>query len=251
MKTKEAYLPLLIETCREAGKAIMEIYRDKDFEIRLKADKSPVTTADMAAHRITLNKLIETEIPVLSEEAIVPYETRKNWKFFWLVDPIDGTKEFIKHNDEFTVNIALIEGTKPVLGIVFAPALGKYYYGGTEIGAFSFVESASEVRLKREPSTSNPRIAVSRSHLNQKTKDFIQTYKNAEIVPKGSSLKFMLLAENKIDIYPRFGPTWEWDTAASHAILNALGIEVYIAGTKEPLHYNKKDLKNPYFMVRR
>lgn len=245
---------LLKETALSAGEEILKIYHSDFFDIELKSDDSPITRADLAAHHIIAEQLKKTPYPVLSEEGkSIPYEIRKNWETLWIVDPIDGTKEFIKRNDEFTVNIALVHQNKPVLGVIYAPALGKLYYGGKEIGAFIQEKNAETREMKIEKKLKHPiRIAVSRSHLNKKTRDYIQSLEEkVETVPVGSSLKFMLLAENKVDIYPRFGPCMEWDSAAAHAILRALNIEVISMDDNQPLTYNKKNLYNPYFFVRR
>lgn len=245
---------LLKETARSAGEEILKIYRSNNFDIELKSDHSPITRADIAAHHIIVEQLKKTSYPILSEEGkSIPYKIRQKWETLWIVDPIDGTKEFIKRNDEFTVNIALVHQNKPVLGVVYAPALDKLYYGGIEIGAFIEKNSTAAEKMKIEKKLKHPiRIAVSRSHLNKKTRDYIQSLvEEVETVPVGSSLKFMLLAENKVDIYPRFGPCMEWDSAAAHAILRALNIEVISMDDNQPLTYNKKNLYNPYFFVRR
>ena len=257
----------LIETAVLAGRAILEIY-DSDFDIELKSDLSPLTEADKKSHRIICEYLNSTGWPVLSEEGKeIPFEERKNWNQFWLVDPLDGTKEFIKRNGEFTVNIALIEDQKPVLGVIYAPVSDELFFGEEKTGAFK-VENASRSLsdLKQTAdwmNTSNRipvirqdsmfRIVASRSHLNRETEDFInhvsQEKRNIELVSKGSSLKLCLLAEGKADIYPRFAPTMEWDTAAGHAIVSAAGGKVIHAEHKMELKYNKENLLNPWFIA--
>ncbi|WP_034060380.1 3'(2'),5'-bisphosphate nucleotidase CysQ [Lacinutrix jangbogonensis] len=240
----------IIEVARDAGKAILSIYNDKDFGIELKQDESPLTKADKEAHKIIVEGLKETKLPVLSEEGkSIPYETRKNWEAFWMVDPVDGTKEFIKRNGEFTVNIALIENKKPVFGVVYAPVLDKLYFGGVGKGAFMIHGKEITTLSKSKKNSDTVRIVASRSHLNQETQDFIDQFKKTSIVSMGSSLKFMLIAEGNADVYPRFAPTMEWDTAAAHAVLLGLNIEVIEPKTKKVLNYNKKNLLNPYFIV--
>lgn len=254
MQDYSSFLPLIKQAALQAGKDILKIYESEDFAIEIKSDDTPLTRADIAAHKIILEHLKNTDFPVLSEEGkTIPYQERENWETLWIVDPIDGTKEFIKKNDEFTVNIALVHKNKPVLGLVYAPALQKLYFGGPEIGAFLETQNQSSKKLKSVDHISEPiRIATSRSHLSQKTKDFISSFDGeTKTIPVGSSLKFMLLAENKIDLYPKFGPCMEWDTAAAHAILKGLDIEVINMENQQPLAYNKEDLYNPNFLVKR
>lgn len=245
---------LLKETALKAGAEIMKIYNSEDFDIDYKDDNSPITRADIAAHKVIAQELKSTPYPVLSEEGkSIPYEVRKNWKTLWIVDPIDGTKEFIKRNGEFTVNIALVHQNKPILGVIYAPVLKKLYYGGLEVGSFLEENGQKPIKLENDKKLQSPiRVAVSRSHLNKKTQEFLQSLvEEIETVRVGSSLKFMLLAENKVDIYPRFSPCMEWDSAAAHAILRGLNIEVLSTQDEQPLSYNKKNLYNPYFLVRR
>lgn len=246
------YIPLIIDAARDAGIKILEVYNSEDFGVEEKGDHSPLTKADQLAHQTIVEKLKETELPILSEEgAKIPYEERKEWEYFWMVDPLDGTKEFIKKNGEFTVNIALIHDQKPVLGVVYAPVLDKLYFGGEIIGAFKSENMNPQVELKIiENENGNKRIVASRSHLNEETKKYIEQYKDAETVSMGSSLKFMLIADSEADIYPRFAPTMEWDTAAANAILRGLNIEVISMEDDQPLRYNKENLLNPYFLVK-
>jgi 3'(2'), 5'-bisphosphate nucleotidase len=240
----------IIEIAQNAGKAILEIYYNGEFGIDLKADESPLTLADKKAHEIIVDGLKESGLPILSEEGKnIAYKERQKWTEFWLVDPVDGTKEFIKRNGEFTVNIALIKGSQPIFGVVFAPVLDKLYYGGIDMGSF-MIHKNEIIELKKNKSDiKTVRIVASRSHLNKETQDFIDQYDQSEIVSMGSSLKFMLIAEDMADVYPRFAPTMEWDTGAAHAILLGLGINVNEPYTKQPLRYNKEDLLNPYFLV--
>ena len=240
----------VITVARQAGEAILEIYNKEDLGIELKADESPLTLADKEAHKIIVAGLKATGLPLLSEEGkSIAFEERQKWLEFWMVDPVDGTKEFIKRNGEFTVNIALIRDGKPVFGVVYAPVLDKLYYGGTGIGAFMINKGEIKALEKSDKSPEVVRIVASRSHLNQDTQDFIDQFEETDIVSMGSSLKFMLIAEGLADIYPRFAPTMEWDTAAAHGVLSGLGIDVIEPTSKQSLKYNKKDLLNPYFIV--
>ena len=236
-----------------AANAIMEIYR-RDFDVELKEDKSPLTEADKAANEIICNSLRSKypNIPILSEEnKAISYEERKDWKKFWLVDPIDGTKEFIKKNGEFTVNIAFIENQKPSLGVVYVPATQSIYYGSESIGAYKDVEKLP-LRINKSPQEKLT-VVASRSHLSKETEEFIKILstktKKIETISKGSSLKLCLVAEGKADYYPRLAPTMEWDTAAAHAICLAAGKKVVRYDNGEELVYNKKELLNPWFIV--
>ncbi len=237
-----------IDAALRAGGAILEIYK-RDFEVEFKADESPLTEADKAAHYIIVDALEDTGIPILSEESkAVPFEERKAWTKYWLVDPLDGTKEFIKKNGEFTVNIALIENGRPVMGVVYAPVLKTIYYGfqsedggqRTENGAWKATNCvdksvgdilSSSVSLPLSsairPPTSGLRVVASRSHCNDETKAFIAdleaTHGAVELVSSGSSLKLCLVAEGSADVYPRIAPTMEWDTAAAQAVVEASG----------------------------
>ncbi len=258
-----------IRAAIEAGEAILDIYA-QDFEVEFKADESPLTSADKAAHNLIVHALESTPYPVLSEESEgVTYEERKNWESYWLVDPLDGTKEFIKKNGEFTVNIALIENGVPVLGVVYVPVEQALYFGDQN-GAFKAVQGKhfqsindllgklSEVdafqRLKVSGTPGQPlRVVASKSHCNEETLTFIseleKIYGKAELVSRGSSLKLCMIAEGSADIYPRIAPTMEWDTAAAHAVVVAAGGTVVIYGTTDALVYNKENLLNPSFVV--
>jgi 3'(2'), 5'-bisphosphate nucleotidase len=268
MAQSQEHLLLAVHTALEAGLSIMKVYGKRFFRTRLKKDLSPVTEADHAAHRIISGQLGPTSIPILSEEGKkVPYEVRNQWKKFWLVDPLDGTKEFIRRNDEFTVNIALIEGRAPVMGVIYAPCLDIMYFASIQTGAYRIKEYSTEdghiqnleellghaeklpVKMPRRQYTA----VASRSHRNERTNMFIkglqQQHPGLKLLSTGSSLKFCLMAEGKADIYPRFGPTMEWDTAAGHAIALASGCSVKIHDREDDLSYNKEVLKNPWFIV--
>ncbi|MCC5935818.1 MAG: 3'(2'),5'-bisphosphate nucleotidase CysQ [Lunatimonas sp.] len=232
-----------------AGEKILEIYETADVEIAYKKDDSPLTKADQAAHHVIMEFLHETGIPVLSEEGKdIPYTERSQWDFFWMVDPLDGTKEFIRKNGEFTVNIALIHTGQPILGVVYAPVLDWLYWGNGADGAWKQVGEALPVKLNLPDRTHVQTIVASRSHLNEETQAFLDKFPSVDVISMGSSLKFLLVAEDKAQVYPRFAPTMEWDTAAAHGVLKALGAEVVLANGTEPLQYNKEQLLNPYFI---
>lgn len=242
----------LIALARQAGDTILRIY-DTEFEVEHKQDHSPLTAADLAAHRLIVSTLREQtpEIPVLSEESSsIPFETRRQWQRYWLIDPLDGTREFIKRNGEFTVNIALIEEHRPTLGVVYAPVLDRLYYGIEGGGAWKREgdRAAEEIHVfpqRRKPAL----VAGSRSHAGESLVKFLEQLGEHELVSMGSSLKLCLVAEGKADIYPRLGPTSEWDTAAAQAVVEAAGGRVTTLD-REPLRYNTKDsLLNPHFLV--
>lgn len=234
----------------EAGQRILEIYNSDDFAVELKGDNSPLTKADKAAHEVIMSFLEQKEIPVLSEEGRdIPYAERGQWQYLWVVDPLDGTKEFIKQNGEFTVNIALVRNGRPILGVVYAPVLDKLFVGAEGLGVTLTIGDSSSSLVKGEGldlTKEGLRVVASRSHLNDDTQRFLDQLVAPEIVSMGSSLKFMMLAEGLADVYPRFAPTMEWDTAAAHAILVELGGEV-VDQKGNSLYYNKQDLLNPYF----
>ncbi|MGH8548273.1 MAG: 3'(2'),5'-bisphosphate nucleotidase CysQ [Methylococcales bacterium] len=237
-----------------AGRAILEVYNGNDFDIELKQDSSPLTRADLASQKVIEEELSAAfpDLPLLSEESRqVAFEQRKNWTRYWLVDPLDGTKEFIKRNGEFTVNIALIEGGAPILGVVYAPALDRLYWG---YDASAWCKSASEaaraIRVIRKDESVLPfKVVASRSHRSAELERFLETLPPHECVAMGSSLKLCLVAEGQAHLYPRIGPTMEWDTAAADAIVRAAGGMVTTLDG-EPLVYNKPDLLNPYFLVK-
>ena len=243
----------IVTIAKEAGDAIMQVYK-QDFEVEYKKDSSPLTLADKKANDIIedgLNKL-PVNFPILSEEGrVVPYEERKYWEYFWLVDPLDGTKEFIKKNDEFTVNIALIHKDTPVLGVVFAPALDACYWAKQGEGAF---KNGRKLPLKTEDQRNTYKIVASRSHMSDDTQAFIDaidTNKEKELVSIGSSLKICLVAEGEADIYPRLGPTMEWDTGAAHAVVCEAGFNIKRHNnlTSSQHLYNKNNLLNDWFVV--
>ncbi|MCS6973342.1 MAG: 3'(2'),5'-bisphosphate nucleotidase CysQ [Cyclobacteriaceae bacterium] len=252
MEKSFTLLQVAMDAAAKACREILTVYHADDFDTELKHDNSPLTLADKISHEVILNHLQSTGIPILSEEGKdIPYDIRKSWEFLWLVDPLDGTKEFLNRNGEFTVNIALIREQQPVLGVVAVPAGGEVYFGGQGIGAFVRRNGADTVLHKRNPvdlKHTGLRIVASRSHLDNDTRAFIESLNNAEVVSRGSSLKFMMLAEGLADVYPRFAPTMEWDTAAAHAIIRQIGIKVINRATRQELHYNKPDLRNPSFL---
>jgi 3'(2'), 5'-bisphosphate nucleotidase len=255
-------LPIAITAAEQACKEILDVYNSGDFQAENKGDNSPLTVADKRAHHCIADLLKPTKLPLLSEEGRqIPYEERKDWEYFWMVDPLDGTKEFLKRNGEFTVNIALIHKNKPVLGVVAVPATGEVFYGAVGVGAFlrhvEFVSGfrspvpGSDVKLEAKPAdlkASVLRVVASRSHMNEDTENFINNLKDPSLVSSGSSLKFMLLINGKADVYPRYAPTMEWDTAAAHAVVNSAGVKVLQANTPNELVYNKENLLNPYFI---
>ena len=242
---------LAILAARKAGEKILSIYYSDEIGLVFKDDQSPLTLADQAAHNEIFKHLEGIGLPILSEEgAAIPYELRKDWEYFWLVDPLDGTKEFVKKNGEFTVNIALIHQGQPIMGVVYAPVLECMYWGNKESGAWKQDADSNPEKLSKTLDPSIKTIVASRSHLNQETKDFIGQYPESEVVSMGSSLKFMLVAEDKAQLYPRFGPTMEWDTAAAHAIVLAMGGKVMTIDGKKDIVYNKPDLLNPDFIVK-
>jgi 3'(2'), 5'-bisphosphate nucleotidase len=247
----------LLDIARTAGQEIMKVY-EKDFAVDYKDDKSPLTEADRLSNRVIIDKLM-ARYPgsnVISEEnKQIPYEARKDWKSFWLIDPIDGTKEFIKKNGEFTVNIALIENGAPTFGVVYAPVPDTLYYGIKGGGAYKISKSVS-VKIFNTTSyldKDTVRVVASRSHLNDETLAFVSEIekkgKKVDFLSIGSSLKLCLVAEGAADVYPRFGPTMEWDTGAAHAVALYAGRQVLNADTMQPLVYNKPNLLNPGFIV--
>lgn len=282
--------PLLIALCaaKRAGEVILDVY-NSDFAVEHKDDESPLTLADTRSHEIITNELKQQVIantppfPILSEEGKdIPYDERKRWEYFWLVDPLDGTKEFIKRNGEFTVNIALIYKDRPVLGCIYVPVQDRFYFAAVNLGAYVLANSTvvtGDLTLQKLldasqklPTTTNAResgscdkqgimqkhavitIVGSRSHAKQELSEFVnkirETCGEVASISAGSSLKFCLVAEGKADLYPRFGPTMEWDTAAGQAIVEQAQGRVVSIPDKAPLTYNKKTLVNPFFLVR-
>jgi 3'(2'), 5'-bisphosphate nucleotidase len=258
------FLLTAVKGAIHAGAEIMKIYSD-DFEVTLKSDDSSITIADEQANVVINSYLEKTSIPIISEEnKQIPYSIRKNWDTCWMVDPLDGTKEFIKRNGEFTVNIALIKNNKPVLGVIYIPVSKTLYYTEvsnnkvyrTELNSHEFTENifkkSTEITPKKNINN-QIKIAGSRSHKSEETDAFVQSLEekgnDVSLVSMGSSLKFCLVAEGKANIYPRFAPTMEWDTAAGHAICNAVGLKVMQVDKNDELQYNKENLLNPYFIV--
>lgn len=262
----EKLLNVAIEAALKAGVLIMDVYENQEFKVSIKDDNTPVTIADKKANDVIVHYLASTEIPVISEESEqLDYNIRKNWNLCWVVDPLDGTKEFIKKNGEFTVNIALVKDGKPLLGVIYVPVQKKLYYADvTTKKSYRMVlddTSSTISEIKQNAIAIHPvkeekiiKIATSRSHKNQAIKDLYTSLKNqgeqVTLLPVGSSLKFCMLAEGTANYYPRFAPTMEWDTAAGHAICNAVGIQIIEYEKNTELIYNKKSLKNPWFSAR-
>lgn len=254
-----------IATAYNAGLEILKIY-DTAFDVEQKDDKSPLTLADRNAHEVIVAGLANTQIPILSEEGReIPFTERKEWDYFWMVDPLDGTKEFVKRNGEFTVNIALIENGNAVAGVIYVPVTGIMYFGIPQKGAYKisgfnspeagldkWIDSA--VKLPSAKGGDVYTVVGSRSHKSIETAEFMDelsdTHGEINIVSMGSSLKICLVAEGVADIYPRFAPTMEWDTAAGHAIAKAAGKEIYDHSTAKPMVYNKENLLNNWFIVK-
>lgn len=248
-----ALLPRVVPIAREAGEAIMRVYGEVNPAVEYKRDNSPLTQADLASHLIIEAALgaIAPQWPVLSEESKeIPFEQRRSWKRFWLVDPLDGTKEFLRRNGEFTVNIALMQDGRPILGVVYAPAIDRMYYAANGAGAWrSEGDSAVAIRIGGA-SEDRVRIVMSRSHASgEENLDRYTGGRPCEFVTMGSSLKFCLVAEGAADVYPRTGPTMEWDTAAAQCVVEQAGGTVTDLDG-HPMVYNKPVLLNPGFVVR-
>jgi 3'(2'), 5'-bisphosphate nucleotidase len=248
----------ILDIAYEAGKEIMKIY-DQDFSVELKNDQSPLTQADKKSNHLIVSSLKELypEIPIISEETkLTAYDERKDWKLYWLVDPLDGTKEFIKKNGEFTVNIALMSNEQPILGVVYAPAKNIMWYGTQDEGSFMMNGNGTKTKLSKGRNwrdLQKVNVVASRSHLSDETLQFVEDLKKegkeVDFVSSGSSIKFCLVAEGKADVYPRFGPTMEWDTAAGQAVIELAGGRVLNWETRQRLQYNKENLLNPFFIV--
>ena len=251
------HIEKVVDIARNAGEAIMNIYHTEDFETQLKGDDSPLTRADTESHKIIIQglKALEPDTPIISEEGkIQSWEERKKYQRYWLIDPLDGTKEFIKKNGEFTVNIALIQNSRPAFGVVYAPAINQLYYGGNSLsGAYKVVNNETPIKINVSPAPKKDglwRVVGSRSHQSEQFQEFISHFKNTDIIAMGSSLKLCLVAEGAADAYPRFGPTSEWDTAAAHAVLEAAGGQVIDCGQNTSLMYNfKESILNPHFIA--
>ena len=253
----------IINTISKAGQAMLDIYESGDFGIERKADNSPLTLADQAANKMIIETLEKMDYPILSEEGkSIEYKDRKHWDKFWLVDPLDGTKEFIKKNGEFTINIAFIENGQATTGFVYAPILKDFYLGINKETALKFtLEVGEQINklptnaqiLKIQKPQKEVMVVASRSHFNKETEAFInqlkEEYSKVDFISKGSSLKLCMVAEGTAHIYPRFGPTMEWDTAAAHAVVSAAGGQV-LTPEGEELLYNKENLLNPFFIVK-
>ena len=241
-----------VNLAMEAGEKILSIY-SSNFNVEYKDDNSPLTAADLASHECITAGLakIAGNFPVLSEEsALLTFDQRRHWETYWLIDPLDGTKEFIKRNGEFTVNIALIHKTKPVLGVVYAPVPKTSYFSSSGSKAYKMTGQETPVPIfVRSPASHPPVVVGSRSHLTEEVKAYLLRLGDCTMKPVGSSLKFCLVAEGEADLYPRFGPTSEWDTAAAHCIVESAGGRV-VNLHGEPLRYNTKpSLLNPFFLV--
>jgi len=262
----DANLKIAIKAAVHGGDEIMKIYQLEDLGVEYKEDDSPLTLADKKCNDIIISYLENTEFPIISEEIKqLDFSERKNWETCWIVDPLDGTKEFVKRNGEFTVNIALVKNGKPLLGVIYVPVTKELYFADVskkitlksilskhKVDMDSLLDSSTEIK----PTISNKklvRVVGSRSHMSEATENFVESLKKdfdeVEIVSKGSSLKFCLVAEGKADVYPRFAPTMEWDTAAGQAICEAVGLKVISNETNESLLYNKENLLNPWFLV--
>jgi len=247
----------LLNITHQAGQLVSSIYQQPSLKVQIKNDHSVLTEADMASHHFICEALqnFHSDIPIISEESSeqYPYEVRKNWEYFFLVDPLDGTKEFLQRNGEFTINIALIRKSKPILGIIHAPALGLTYYAEENSGAYKLAGNTLKKLLPLVNNSNTLRVAVSRSHACEKTKNYLNSLisqgRKIEILSMGSSLKFGMIAEGKADIYPRFAPTMEWDTAAGHVIVKEVGKKITLFSSNEQLEYNKNTLFNPGFIV--
>jgi 3'(2'), 5'-bisphosphate nucleotidase len=259
----DALSMLACQAALNGGAEILDVYNNEETEVVTKGDDSPLTQADMRAHQAIMKVLESTEIPVLSEEGKhLDYSERKGWEYLWIVDPLDGTKEFIKRNGEFTVNVALVHNGSPIMGVVYVPVSGELYLGVGAYGALklrkeagasidgSDLGSAQSLPIKMQ----RPFTAVgSRSHMNEETENFLASYRaehgEVAILSKGSSLKMCMVAEGLADVYPRFAPTMEWDTAAGQAVVEAAGFKMVEKEGRTPLVYNKEDLLNPHFIV--
>lgn len=251
MQDLATLLPEVKKIAEDAGAAILKVYRT-DFDVEHKDDNSPLTAADTAAHKIIVAGLqkLTPDLPCLSEEgADIPFTTRQQWSRYWLVDPLDGTREFVKKNGEFTVNIALIDNGEPVLGVVFAPDMAKSWYAARGVGAFKY-EQGQEHPIKTVPMVGNkPKVLVSKSHRGEEVDALLERLPDYEALSVGSSLKFCVIAEGAANFYPRLGPTSEWDTGAAHAVLTIAGGRITETNGQD-LRYNQKDsLLNPYFLA--
>jgi 3'(2'), 5'-bisphosphate nucleotidase len=249
---------------REAGDEILKVYQGNDFQVEIKSDETPLTLADKRSNKVIVNGLKELfpGVPFLSEESKkTPYQERKGWEYFWLIDPLDGTKEFIKRNGEFSINLALINNGCPIFGILYLPVLGLFYFANKGQGAYKIEMDGRIIKLplkKRdkhvEGETSKTiRVILSKSHFTWETNDYVEKikkhYHQIEMISVGSAMKLAYLAEGQADIYPRLAPTMEWDIAAGQIIVEETGSKVVDFYKKKPLFYNKEDLRNPWFVA--
>lgn len=255
-KSINEFIQALISVSREAGKAILEIYNSEDQGIQQKADTSPLTKADLASNEIICNALksLTPNIPIISEEDVeIPYSERLKWDYCWIVDPLDGTKEFLKRNGEFTTNIGLVYKHRVIAGVVYLPVTDEMFYAVKGEGAFKIsnqkVFQISSVGYNIEDK--GLKVVCSRSHLDENTQLFIDSLREPILINKGSSLKFMTIAEGEAHLYPRMAPTMEWDTCAAQIILEEAGGNVFIEGSdNKTVLYNKENLRNPYFIAK-
>ena len=241
----------LIKLMWKASDVILEVYHSGELNTKLKGDESPVTQADLAAHRVVVNRLsqLTPDIPVVSEENPSSLQIPKSHQRYWLIDPLDGTKEFINRNDEFTCNLALIDSNKTIYGFVSLPVLDLLYHGGDNQGAYRINRAGGEARIKCKQQTATLRVIASKSHLNSETTAFIEAIETpVELIQAGSSLKFLRIAEGLADIYPRLAPTCEWDTGAAQAILEGAGGSVKQTDGS-PMFYGKSEILNPHFIA--
>ena len=251
----------IFKVIKKAGNEILKVYSGNDFQVETKSDKTPLTIADKKSNKVIINGLMTLfpEIPLLSEETKkIPYYERKKWEYLWLIDPLDGTKEFIKKKGEFSINLALIKDSKPIFGILYLPLLGLFYYAGKGYGTYKIEKNGKTISLKTEKyhkndADKNIRVIFSKSHYNQETRDYVERirkqYYNTEMISVGSAMKLAYLAERKADIYPRLAPTMEWDIAAGQIIVEEAGGKVIDFLVKKPLIYNKENLQNPWFVA--
>ena len=262
-------IDIAVRAAKKGGEEILRIYNSNDFGVESKADDSPLTQADKNCHLSIMDSLATTNLPILSEEGVaIPYEERKDWELFWLVDPLDGTKEFIKRNGEFTVNVALIKENTPVGGVIYVPITDEMYFASEDFGSYKVSDYSNTQNLSIDdlmvvgnklPIQSNYEnrkhtVVGSRSHMSKETQEYVNEIKRqkpeVEILSKGSSLKLCMIAEGLADSYPRYAPTMEWDTGAGHAIAKLAGFSVTQYNSKNEVEYNKEDLLNPWFLVK-
>ena len=264
IEEKKRLLEDVCKIAKDAGDAILTVY-DSEFNVEQKDDKSPLTEADKRSHEVIDRALKLTSFPILSEEGRgIEYDERKDWNSLWIVDPLDGTKEFVKRNGEFTVNIALVQNGKATLGVIYVPVKDEMYFGAEDVGSFkltgyknfegqgidNWIESENKLPFKFERKYT---IVGSRSHMSPETEEYIEQKRQEqgeiEMISVGSSLKLCMVAEGKADDYPRFAPTMEWDTAAGQAIVESMGGKVINWKTKSPMQYNRENLLNDWFLV--